>query len=429
MIQMRNGKKMAFLLCGLLLTGCGQTEQESPVEITMIHGWGGTVKTHALMQEIYDAFDQGNADIVLNCQPSSDSSIAVEKANNMLAVDKMPNIVSTNGQYYYVKNAEKKGKALDLMPYIQADETLASSISKEVLDDWTNEDGAIYTLPDALEIMGYWYNTKYFEAAGIVDDEGKAKPPGTWEEFYADCEKLKAWQAQQSDMEQIYALEDVQVVENLFLARLAGENAEGLAMVKALPEDFDRDTFRSVVTDFQKIWSYSADTDSLDNARQYFKEGKSAMYFNGIWERESFRDSKQEEDIAYANYPTNSGGSLSYISPSSGYVLYDSPDERQKEAEIRFLKYILSTEAQTKMAMETGQAPTNPNVDIDKITVADPLLGSALKEAHDADIQIRSISSVWNSERISLLTGDLKEASLGGAALEDMILRLNDAVE
>ena len=90
--------------------------QEEPevTELTFIHGWGGTVKTHSTMQEIYRAFDEENPDIVLNYQPSSDSNIAVEQANNMLAIDKMPDIVSTNGQSYYVQNAVKRGMALDL---------------------------------------------------------------------------------------------------------------------------------------------------------------------------------------------------------------------------------------------------------------------------------------------------------------------------
>ena len=86
------------------------------------------------MQEIYRAFDEANPDIVLNYQPSSDSNIAVEQANNMLAIDKMPDIVSTNGQSYYVQNAVKRGMALDLLPYIEADEAFIRSIHPSVLE-------------------------------------------------------------------------------------------------------------------------------------------------------------------------------------------------------------------------------------------------------------------------------------------------------
>ena len=91
---------LPVLLTAAVITGCGRQEEPEVTELTFIHGWGGTVNTHSTMQEIYRAFDEENPDIVLNYQPSSDSYIAVEQANNMLAVDKMPEIVSTNGQSY-----------------------------------------------------------------------------------------------------------------------------------------------------------------------------------------------------------------------------------------------------------------------------------------------------------------------------------------
>ena len=88
--------------------GCSNQEEESPIEITLMHGWGGTLKTHNTMQQIYAEFSEKNPDIVLKCTPYSDSSIAVETANDMLAVGKMPDIINTNGLSYYVANAVKQ---------------------------------------------------------------------------------------------------------------------------------------------------------------------------------------------------------------------------------------------------------------------------------------------------------------------------------
>lgn len=424
------GRCSVFFFCFIIvvynLTGCKTETVEEPIEITLMHGWGGTMKTHALMQELYQKFDEENEDIVINFQPSSDNTIAVEKANDLLSVDKMPDVVSTNGQSYYVSNAVKKKMALDLMPYIEKDPVFQEEIDPKILESWRDSAGCVYTLPDAWEIKGYWYNAAYFKEAGIVDENGEVKLPVTWTEFYDACDKLQAWNEKSNQLISVYALENVQVVESLFLARLAGENEQGLEMTQEAPKQFDNETFRRVVREFAKIWDYSKDTNSLDYARQYIMEGKTAMYFNGVWECEIFKDSDNKQDIAYANYPTRDGKSLSYVSSSSGYVVYDNPDERKVEAGIRFLKYMLSEEVQTKLALETGQAPSNPHVDINIVQKEYPLLGNALSMAHSADIQIKSITAVWDSQLIEVLSKELREASQNEERLDILIQKLEN---
>lgn len=415
-----------FLLLAmiLLLVGCQMKEEMEPVHLSIIHGWGGTLRAHSIMQEIYDEFDAQNKDIILSSQPSSDSSIAIEKANDMLALDEMPNIVSTNGQSFYVENAKKRGKLLDLMQYIRNDQEFMKLIHPSVLEVWTNTDGSLYTLPDALEVMGYWYNEHYFKEAGIVDENGEVALPKTWEEFFEVCKKLEVWNRKSGMMDSVFALENVQVVENLFLARLGGESTEGLIMATGVPESYDTEVFRSVVKDFSNIYRYSKNTDSLENARQYFIEGSTAMYFNGVWESEIIQSCERSDEIAYANYPTNYGMELSYVSPSSGYVVYDSPDERENEAAIRFLKNMLSRETQTRIAIETGQAPSNPMMDNKVIAEKYPVLGNALETAHHAGIQLKTITSTWNSEAIDMISESLEKACTSENELEKMIENL-----
>lgn len=414
------------LALSIILSACQMKEETEPVHLSFIHGWGGTLRAHAIMQEIYDDFDAKNEDIILSSQPSSDSSIAVEKANDLLALDEMPNIVSTNGQSFYVENAIKRGKLLNLMSYMREDAEFMKLIHPSVLSVWTNTDGSLYTLPDALEVMGFWYNEKYFIEAGIVDQNGEALVPRTWDEFYEVCEKLEQWNKKTKVLSSVYALENVQVVENLFLARLGGESTEGLVLASGMPDSFDTEVFRTVVKDFSNIFKYSHNTDSLENARQYFMEGSTAMYFNGVWESEIIQNSERSEEIAYANYPTNYGMELSYVSPSSGYVIYASPDKRENDAAIRFLKYMLSSEIQTRLATETGQAPSNPNVDNQVIAEEYPLLGNALETAHRAEIQLKTITSVWNSEVIDCISTSIEAASVNPEELEKMIQKLDE---
>lgn len=392
---------LLFLVTGLL--GCERQEETPKVEITLMHGWGGTLETHKIMQEIYARFSVENPDIILTRIPYSDSSIAVEKANDMLAVGKMPDIISTNGLSYFLSNAVKRGKALDLMPYIERSPELASAISPAVMEKWTTAGNHIYTVPDALELAGYWYNKQYFQEAGIVDEHGEAKLPSTWEGFLETARRLDVWAKENRPEVSVFALDPMQVIESFCLARIAGEGEAGMAMALHNPGKIDKLLLEPVRQDIEEMYQYSNNTANIENARQLFFDGKSMIYFNGVWDSDILEKSPVFQQIGYANYPLEQGKSLAYVSPSSGYVIGKSLDSRKNEACVRFLCYILSEEVQTKLALETGQAPSNPNFNQEELLSESPLLGMAVNTVNSADVKIETILSVWTAEQMDEL--------------------------
>lgn len=409
-MRKQRGRKVisAMLVCALAvgmvnLAGCQKKEAESPTEITLMHGWGGTLKTHNTMQQIYNNFSKENPDIILKCTPYSDSSIAVEKANDMLAVGKMPDVISTNGLSYYVYNAVKRDMAMDLMPYIKEDKGFADTIYPSVLDAWTTGQGQIYTIPDALEVAGYWYNEAYLKAAQMVGADGKVRLPATWTEFFDMVEQLKEWGEKSNEASSVCALEPIQISEYLFQARLAGMESGGDAGAEGIPVENDPDTISRVLEDINQLCLKSQSVDNIETARQNFSDGKSMIYFNGVWESDALSDSSRAEQFRYAAYPTDSGESLAYVSPSSGYVLAKQTDEKKAEASIRFLKYMLSEKVQTEIAVKTGQAPSNPNIDRAQVKKDNPLFGNAINVAYEADIQIKTIWSAWPEERLEVV--------------------------
>lgn len=402
----RNVLKSLFcvlLLSVCIVSGCQDTEDKEKVQITLMHGWGGTLETHKLMQDIYAEFSVENPDIELISIPYSDSSIAVEKANDMLAVGKMPDIISTNGKSYFVSNAVKQGKALDLMPFIEDNTILKNEIHPSVLATWITDKGKLYTVPDALEVAGYWYNKEYFKKAGLANQDGEVILPKTWDEFFNTVTRLDQWIQTENPNIAVFALDDMQVVESLVLARIAGEGEQGLALVQQAPVSMNNQIINKAVADIVTLYDYSKNVDSIENARQNFGEGKSVIYFNGVWESDLLSGSNMKDQIDYANYPTESGVSLSYVSPSSGYVICNNENRKKVEACVRFLNYILSEKVQTKIALETGQAPSNPNINRDELILEYPMLGNAVSTAYQADIQIKTITSVWSEDKINLL--------------------------
>ena len=114
------------------------------------------------------------SDIHLNMVSMPSSTDVIGKVGDLLTVGEIPDIIFTGGDgresvYSFMV---QKGYAVDLMPYIHADEKFAKNISPVVLENWTTGEGKLYTVSDVLLMGGYWYNQKIFNEAGITEVPG-----------------------------------------------------------------------------------------------------------------------------------------------------------------------------------------------------------------------------------------------------------------
>ena len=59
-----------------------------------------------------------------------------------------------------------------------------------LVDNKTTVNGELYALPSTAQTYGLIYNKDMFKAAGIVDENGEATPPKTWDEYVEYAKKL-----------------------------------------------------------------------------------------------------------------------------------------------------------------------------------------------------------------------------------------------
>lgn len=427
--MIRSVKALTFMIILILiLCSCSKEPEPETVEIDFLHGWGGPTSDHIAMRKIFEDFGRANDDILLIFSALPQSSIAMERANDMLAAGDVPDIVSTNGNADFVQNAIKMKRAVNLMPYLEKDPEFMACISQAVLDTWTDESGAIYTLPDALELSGYWYNEDIFRRAGITQDGTPNTPvtlPVTWNDFWTACDKITNYSNNNNLDLKPFALETVQVVENFFLARLAGMGNGGLEFIESQPLDFQSSFMQKGVQEIKRAYHYSNTVTGIENARYLFMEGKSAIYFNGIWEMEPLSNSPLSNFLKCSSYPTESGKSLSYASPSSGYVVLDSHNPKKIDACIKFLKYILSKPVQIKIALETEQAPSNLTIDMEIVKESNLPLGKAIEIMMGTDIQIKTINSIWEKRNYDSLVNYFTSVKEEDISYEEIIKNLN----
>lgn len=415
----------ALLLC-ILLTACSTAAETEPVSISFMHGWGGSGADHVGMRELFAAFEEENPDIHIVYDTSPDLEIVMEKAADLLAVDKAPSIISTNGNVQYVSNAKKKGVALDLTPYLKEDATFASDVSPQILQALQEPDGAVYTLPDAVEYIGYWYNASLFRQAGITDTgtpEGTVVPPRTWEEFWAACDAL----AQIAPQTGAVPLQ-LQVSQMGFFlgARLAGASEQALAFMQKEASVCRREDAELAVSELLRALSYDTQRGSTPDIRQNFFDGKSAICIDGVWANTELAETTTKQEIRYAAFPGFSGETIAYANPATGYVISNDGSERQIDACVRFLKYMLSKDVQEQIVTKTHQAPSNPNISDAWIHEQVPVLADAVQVCKQADRQILTLYSVLPAKSSAQLDQLLEELLRGKDVQRSIVSIITD---
>ena len=425
---MRKKRMVIFILFCFLLTACSTVSKDESVSISFMHGWGGSGFDHVGMRELFAEFEALNPDVHIVYDTSPDLGIVMEKAADMLAVDKAPSIISTNGNVQYVSNARKKGVALNLMPYLQEDETFASDISPHILQALQEPSGEIYTLPDAVEYIGYWYNASLFRQAGITDTgtpNGKVVLPRTWEEFWNACDAL-AEIAPQTGAVPL----QLQVSQMGFFlgARLAAVSADALNYMQKDSPVCHREDAELAVSELVNALSYDVRRGTALDIRQNFFDGKSAIYIDGVWANTEFTETTTKQEIRYAAFPGLCGETIAYANPATGYVISNDGSQKQIDASIRFLKYMLSEDVQKQIVIKTHQAPSNPKISEPWIHEQVPILAEAMQVCQEADQQILTLYTVLSAKKSAQLDRSLEDL-LRGKPVQQLIISIIADIE
>ena len=423
---MRKKRMVIFILFCFLLTACSTVSKDESVSISFMHGWGGSGFDHVGMRELFAEFEALNPDVHIVYDTSPDLGIVMEKAADMLAVDKAPSIISTNGNVQYVSNARKKGVALNLMPYLQEDETFASDISPHILQALQEPSGEIYTLPDAVEYIGYWYNASLFRQAGITDTgtpNGKVVLPRTWEEFWNACDAL----AEISPQTGAVPLQ-LQVSQMGFFlgARLAAVSADALNYMQKDSPVCHREDAELAVSELVNALSYDVRRGTALDIRQNFFDGKSAIYIDGVWANTEFTETTTKQEIRYAAFPGLCGETIAYANPATGYVISSDGSQKQIDASIRFLKYMLSEDVQKQIVIKTHQAPSNPKISEPWIHEQVPILAEAMQACQEADQQILTLYTVLPAKKSAQLEQSLEDLLRGKPVQQPIISIIAD---
>ena len=448
-------KLISLLLCMTMVAsmaiGCGSKEEpaaeapaateeaEAPAEeagelptITFTHGyyhdeseWPAAAEMRAIYQEFADAHaDEFNFVAVAD---ESGAEGIYNTALNDLGAGSFYDIADFGG-WNITPVAAAAGAIVDLKPYLDEDAAFKAGVG--VCYDQNLTDGAIYSVREQIEGVGFWYNEALFAEAG-------AKVPSewsTWADFDAAVDALVAAGITPFGLNAGWPT-------NILLAGYSqrSEASRAFYLDGATVESFDDETFKASIDFMQKNVLQKIDAanfgpggDSDEAYRSEFFAGNTAMLFNGVWDAGgSVGCEAGAENIKPAVFPTDEAGkTAALLSGGCGFVIGSHLDEAQLAAAIEFVKYMTSPEIAARIIEKgIGMAPST-EVDYDALASAvttddAKLLVEACRLCQNADYQALGLGNTFGDAEgeIQAKYAGLKD---GSKSVDDVISELND---
>lgn len=366
------------------VSGSGSSGSGKVVEINFPTSWVGVSTSASWFKNREAEFNKQYAGkYKLNVEEIPGDQNYIDKIKVLYASDSLPDVIAGGG---YNLIDMMQSKFVDLAPYLDKDTEWKSHISKEGMQ--VNSRGSkVYGIPVDKQVIGYFYNKDLFKKAGIN------KAATTWDEFFAQADKLKAAGITPFSMDTA----DSGWVTSLMLGAMIGQNDAGEKFMNQVqPKSYKTPEFISAATNIQKLFKNYTTSDAIggkyENAASNFYAGSTAIIANGPWMISSFYDTSMAPDgfgdkIGVAAYP----GNVMYNSGKIGFNIAAKTPEKT-EAAIAFVKFMTSDESQ-KVALElNGSIPDSPAVTSDKVK---PLVSQTIQLGKDATRKINDFQSLW----------------------------------
>lgn len=450
-------KLISLLLCtamaASMVIGCGSKEEPATEEpaateeeaeapaaeagelptITFTHGyyhdeseWPAAAEMRAIYQEFADAHaDEFNFVVVAD---ESGAEGIYNTALNDLGAGSFYDIADFGG-WDITPVASAAGAIVDLKPYLDEDAAFKAGVGV-CYDQNLTADGAIYSVREQIEGVGFWYNEALFAEAG-------AKVPSewsTWADFDAAVDALVAAGITPFGLNAGWPT-------NILLAGYSqrSEASREFYLGGKAVESFDDETFKESIAFMQSNVLQKIDAanfgpggDSDEAYRSEFFAGNTAMLFNGVWDAGGSVDcAAGAENIKPAVFPTDEAGKkAALLSGGCGFVIGSHLDEAQTAAAVEFVKYMTSPEIAARIIEKgIGMAPST-EVDYDALAAAvttddAKLLVEACRLCQNADYQALGLGNTFGDAEgeIQAKYAGLKD---GSKSVDDVIAELND---
>lgn len=351
----------------------------------------------------------------------SDSTY-IDKMKVLAASNDLPDIIEAKSGLFEI--ALQGDLAVPLTKYLEEDPEWREAIGEANIA-FNTRDGEVWSVGlSGDSAIGYYYNKELFAKAGI-------EPAKTWEEFFDNCDKLKAAGITPLSL----ATGEVAYSTNLFLAAaIATSSQEGFEFMNSLTKqtEFNKPEVIKGVEIVKRLLQEYTTQDAVGavyaNISNNFYMEKTAMIPNGPWMIPDFSNPEKAPEgfydkVGVALFPYNG----MVVGSDYGAMVTAKGSDAQIEAAVKFLKFLTGEEAQ-KIRLEMGSVPPlSPNVvPSEEFMEANPLFSELLALQGEAEHKCFDISFVSPSNFSAEWKALYPELVYDRITPEEFTLKLND---
>lgn len=393
---------LAFVMIGLVLTGCAGGTQETAAapaaaagdaaetdgsapatdEVIVVrfptYMVGLHVSAEAFSVTLNEFHEQFGDWIRIEIEEIPTDQVYLDNMKILAASGDLPDVVE--GKSGLEAILERSGFMVDLLPYLEADEEWKRYIGPEAIA-FNMFEGRQYFVAFTTGKVGYFYNRRLFEQVGI-------RPAETWEEFMDNNARLleagitplslqsgeNAWTA------------------NLWLASIIGTSGQAgnQFMNTMFPRDFNTPEVIAGLEMINTMFRYYTTPDALgaDYAvvANHFTHAQTAMIANGPWMIPDFLSDEKSlpnfiDDVGIAIFP---GGGVIYTVQKGGYGVTNMNPYRF-EAALEWVKFLTGREGQTIRFNYQRSTPLTGHIPMtDEFREENPLVADLWDKAANA---------------------------------------------
>lgn len=331
----------------VLFASCGGQDGSKGVTLRCAF-WGDTSEIEIINNSV-QRFKEANPGINVKLERLPAGDPYTEKILTEIAGGNPPDVMFCNAERFYTYAA--KGILLPLNSYVKRDKFPVERFYKRIIEKFSVK-GELYVLPrDIAPVCVVYYNKDLFDAAGIP------YPKNDWN--WNDLVRYgKETTRKNHDGSMTFGFTDDWSIWDTFVLSNGGKYVDNVKNPKRCmldsPEAVGGLRFRQDLIYKYKIMPSPSQLTAMGGvgSADLFMNGKTAMFFSGIWKTPFFRKiTKFKWDAVI--FPKAVGGKNGFLTSGGGYSVLKST--KHPEEAWKLLTYLSGEEGQKELA-RTGLA-------------------------------------------------------------------------
>ncbi len=417
-------KKISYMcligILSLLLTSCGSNADDNIVNISILNS---KPEISTELNNAVKEFTKENNNINIKIVKYSQTSSYSEKLNSLKASNNIPTLSLVDSAH--IRDFTDIGADLSSEQWI-------NDISGGITDGAKNDNGEIIAFPFSTEGIGFIYNKKVIDEAGI--DINSINTISALEDAFKKVNSIgknaliitnEEWSLGDHFLSTFYSVDSKgfdsmnSYFENL---KTQGDSLYQNANLNGLIDVFD-------IMKTYNMYSDSPLTPSYDKCAEVLGKGEVGFWYMGNWASHNIINSSSgNKDFGFIPVPVSDnasdyGNNEISMGVTKYFILNKNSSIEQQEAAKQFLNYLVYNEKGNKFLVEDcGIIPAFDNINI---TQDDPLVNELIK-FRDNGKTTELMSSYLPANNSQILGGALKKYLNNEISREDLIQQIID---